>query len=262
MRKRGLILNKNKFPKILFIDIETSPNMVFVWQCGRKINIGPQQIVKERQIICISYSWEHEKKVRTVKWDLNKQTDKGLLKRFAPIMDKADIIIGHNGDKFDIKWIKGRLLYHGLQPSSLITSIDTLKLARKEFNLNSFSLDYLSKFLGVGKKQVMKFSDWVDIVLHKNKKALKKMITYCEHDVEILKRVFKKMKPYVTLPVNLTMSPYNKDIACGACGSKNYIGNGVRLTKRRVYRRLRCSDCGSCFIGHMLKDNKQFARLK
>lgn len=238
------------------MDIETSPNLVLAWSCGDKIRISPNQVVQERQIICISYSWELNPKIKTLKWDKKTHSDKKLLRKFIPILNSADIVIGHNGDQFDIKWIKGRLLYHKFKPLSLITSIDTLKLVRKEFNLNSCSLEYLSKYLKIGAKNAMNFSDWKAIVIDNSALALHKMVYYCEQDVNLLKRLYARIKPYTQLPVNLQALSPNTREACRNCGKHTLIKNGTCMSRLHGYIRLRCSKCGASYKGPIIKHPK------
>ena len=40
--------------KRLFFDIETSPNIGYFWRAGYKLNIGADNIIEERKIICIT----------------------------------------------------------------------------------------------------------------------------------------------------------------------------------------------------------------
>ena len=61
--------------KQLFIDIETSPNIVYSWRNGDKIFIDHNSIIEERKIICICYKWEHEKTVKSVEWNNGDDTD-------------------------------------------------------------------------------------------------------------------------------------------------------------------------------------------
>jgi len=68
--------------KRLFFDIETSPNIGLFWTAGYKLNIGHDNIIKERAIICICYKWAGEKEVHSLTWD-NKQNDKSLLEKFV-----------------------------------------------------------------------------------------------------------------------------------------------------------------------------------
>jgi DNA polymerase elongation subunit (family B) len=45
-------------------------------------------------------------------WD-KKQSDKAMIKAFLKVMAQADEIVAHNGDKFDLKWLRTRALLHG-----------------------------------------------------------------------------------------------------------------------------------------------------
>ena len=45
--------------KRLFFDIETAPNIGLFWEAGYKKTNNPDNIIKERVIICICYKWEH-----------------------------------------------------------------------------------------------------------------------------------------------------------------------------------------------------------
>ncbi len=116
----------------LFFDIETSPNIGLFWEAGYKKNIDYSNIIKERAIICICYKWEDEKEVGWLTWDA-KQCDKKMLERFVKIANTADELVGHNGDKFDLAWIRTRCLYHGIEMFPNYTTIDTLKVARSKF---------------------------------------------------------------------------------------------------------------------------------
>lgn len=189
-----IVKEKENSRKKLFFDIETSPNVVFSWRIGSKVNLSHDNIINERAIICVSYKWEGEDKVYSLAWD--KGCDKELLEKFSKIIDSADEIVTQNGDKFDIKWLRARCIFHDIPISPKFNSIDTLKMARAGFNFNSNKLDYMGSYLGVGQKIHTGYDLWKNIVLHNNGKALKQMIEYCEEDVRLLERVYNKLKPY------------------------------------------------------------------
>ena len=173
-------MNKSKR---LFFDIETSPNIGMFWTAGYKLNIGHDNIIKERAIICICYKWEGDEKIYSLTWD-NDQNDKKMLEKFVLIANEADELVGHNGDKYDLAWIKTRCLFHGIPMFPKYTTIDTLKQARAHFRFNSNKLDYIGKFLGLGEKIHTGFDLWKNIVLNKDKQALEDMVTYCKGDVD------------------------------------------------------------------------------
>lgn len=137
-----IIKEKERPKKRLFFDIETSPNVVFSWRIGNKISLSPDNIINERAIICICYKWENDERVFHLTW--NKGDDKEMLQRFSTIINSADEVIGQNSDRFDIKWVRARCIFHDIPVSVKFNSIDTLKMAKAGFNFNSNKLNYLS----------------------------------------------------------------------------------------------------------------------
>ena len=112
----------------LFFDIETSPCVGWFWRPGYNLNLDYNNILENAKIICICYKWEGDKKTYSLSWD-SKQNDKKMLQDFIKVLNQANEIIGHNSDKFDIKWIRTRCLIHGVDMIPEYTSIDTLNAA-------------------------------------------------------------------------------------------------------------------------------------
>jgi predicted PolB exonuclease-like 3'-5' exonuclease len=240
----------------LFFDIETSPNLVWSWRTGRKINISHDSIYQERAIICIAYKWAGEKKVHSLKWD-SKQNDKAMLKKFVKVLDSATEICGHNGDNFDLKWVRTRCLYHGIPMAPDYVSQDTLKLAKSKFLFNSNRLDYIADYLGYGKKKPTGFKLWTDIVGKKCPKAMKTMIDYCKHDVVLLEQIWDRFMTYV--PAKSSVAEYIS--RCPECGSDQTIVNKRRVTASGYSKvQFRCNDCGkyhTVAAGRFDKDKKE-----
>lgn len=232
--------------KRLFFDIEVSPNIVFSWNIGHEVNLSYENILKERAIICICYKFEGSDKVYHLSW--NKGDDKQMLEKFAKVLNTCDEVIGHNGDKFDIRWVRTRCLYHGISITPYIKSIDTLKESRGKFKFNSNRLDYIAQYLGLGKKLETGYHLWKDIVLKNSKSALKDMITYCKQDVVLLEGVFQKLNAYLPPKTNIASQFEREIIHCHECLSENTIINKYRITAggtRSVI--MHCNDCGKYF---------------
>lgn len=235
--------NRKEF-KRLFFDIETSPNLVTSWNIGRKINIDYDNIVKERAIICICWKWEGEKTVNHLTW--NKGDDKAMLKQFAEIIGSADESIGHNGDQYDLKWLKARCIYHGIPMMPKYQTVDTLKLARQGFRFNSNRLDYLGKFLGLGRKaDTGGFGLWKDIVFNNGKASMDKMVKYCKQDVLLLENVFEKLKPYTPHKTHVGVFLGKDKHSCPECASSTVQSRGYSVTAGgNKKQRLHCQSCG------------------
>ena len=230
----------------LFFDIETSPNIVYSWRSGYNLTIPYENIIKERAVICVSWKWEGESLVHTLTWD-KRQNDKKVVEKFVKILNQADEIIAHNGDRFDMKWLRGRAIKHGIEMRDSYTTTDTLKLARKGFNFNSNRLDYLAKYLGVGAKTSHSgFQLWVD-VMDKVDGALEQMVQYCENDVVILEKVFNKMKNYTKPTTHHASLKGAERWACPDCGNTDVHLNKTRTTSSGIIKReMQCKDkkCG------------------
>lgn len=229
--------------KRLYFDIETSPNIGFFWQSGFKLNIGYQNILKERSIICICYKWEGDKEVHGLTWD-KKQSDKKMLQDFIKVVDSADELVGHNGDKFDLAWIRTRCLYHGIQMFPNYVTIDTLKVARSKFKFNSNRLNYIADFLGIGQKIKTDFDLWKDIALKNDQKAMDKMVKYCKMDVILLEKVHQHLSTHIPFKTHYGVKFGADRGSCPNCGSDELLKHSDRVlasgTKRIVYK---CKTC-------------------
>ena len=213
--------------KILYIDLETSFNIGTFWRPGSRISLSHSNILEERQIILASYAW-NDKKPKTVKWKKDpkssnrylKYCDKSVVESLVAEMDKADLIVGQNGDRFDIPWLRGRAMKHGVPMDHSYQSFDTLKKSRHYMNLNSNRLDYLGEFyLSGGKVETGGFQLWLDCMFG-CPKAMQKMQTYCEGDIDLLREYYKHLIKYV--PSNNHVGAalgFSKDATCPTCGT-------------------------------------------
>ena len=234
----------------MFYDIETSPNIGLFWRSGHRLTIDHNNIIKERQIICVSYKWEGKDKVYTIDWGSN-QCDKKILRKFIPILDKADEIIAHNGDSFDIKWIKGRAMKHRMMMQPQYNTVDTLKMARGKHggSFNSNKLEYLAKFLDVPhKKADIGFDTWKKILLYKCEDSLKEMIMYCEQDIRTLEEVWKILRQYTPHHTHEAVLQGEEKWQCPTCTSTNIRKHDSAVTATGTIRYvMRCKNCGRTY---------------
>ena len=230
----------------LFFDIETSPNICYTWRTGYNINLSPDNIINERAVICVSYKWEFEDKVRTLTWDNG--CDKELLKQFIEVANDADELIAHNGDRYDIKWLRTRCLKHRLPMLSTYKTLDTLKKAKSHFLFNSNKLDYIAQFTEVGKKlETGGFQLWID-VMNGDKEALKKMVEYCEQDVLVLEDVYNAISSYISHNNNFGVLDGGTKADCPKCASENVRFLTTRTTAAGTIQRImKCNTCDSDF---------------
>jgi DNA polymerase III epsilon subunit-like protein len=230
--------------KRLFIDIETSPNLGIFWRAGFKQTITPDSILQERSIICICYKWAGVKKVEALTWD-KRQSDKAMIKSFIKIVNEADEVIAHNGDRYDIPFIRTRCLLHKLRMFPKYPTLDTLKFAKSHFLFNSNRLDYIGKYLGHGGKISTGLDLWKRILLEKDEAALAYMVKYCKRDVEQLEKVFNDFSTHLPARVHHGVLRGKLASSCPDCGSDNMKISKTRISAAGVKRhQMQCNDCG------------------
>ncbi len=231
--------------KRLYFDIETSPNIGYFWQAGYKLNIPYDNIIKERAIITICYKWEGQRDVYHLTWDKT-QSDKGMLEKFVKVANEADELVGHNGDRFDLPWVRTRCLYHRIPMMPDYKSIDTLKVSRSKFRFNSNRLNYIARYLNIGQKINTSFDLWTKIVFNKDKQAMDKMVKYCKQDVRLLEKVYKELEFYFNPKTHVGVLNNKPKSSCPRCGSeKNAIHQTiVSATGVKKYK-VKCKDCHS-----------------
>ena len=238
--------------KRLFFDIEVSANIGLFWQSGYKLNIGPENIIKERAIICICYKWEDDKTVHSLHWD-SKQDDKKLLQQFIKVINESDEAVGHNGDRFDLSWIRTRCLFHKIDMFPNYVTIDTLKIARQKFRFNSNKLNYIADFLGIGEKIKTDFGLWKNIMLNKDPKAMADMIKYCQKDVVLLEKVYKELARHTVAKTHYGVIFGGDRGSCQECGSDSLKIHSRKILASGIKKvQYQCTTCGK----HTTKTDK------
>jgi hypothetical protein len=185
---------------ILYIDLEVSKSMMFNY--GLKVPsqyINPDDLYRDFYIICWSASYVGKDTVWSecvTQKEAKKWSDARILPRLRELMESADIIAGHNIDRFDIKKANTRFLLNGLEPVITKKTLDTLKIARSKFAFESNRLDYISQKLGLRPKEDIRNSDWLKIVTTGNEATLKKVNRYCRGDVKSGKGILETLMKY------------------------------------------------------------------
>ena len=105
------------------------------------------------------------------------RNDKRIMKSVWKLLNEADVVIAHNGDRFDLRKINARFIANHIKAPLPFKTIDTLKQARKEFAFSSHKQDFITKFLKLEEKLDTDFQLWIDC-MSGNEKALKRMEEY------------------------------------------------------------------------------------
>ena len=229
--------------KRMFFDIETSYCQGWFWRPSFKTSISYDQIINDSAIICICWKWQGSEKVYSLEW--NKGSDKDMVNEFLKHINSADEVVGHNGDRFDLKWFRTRCLVHGHKSIPDIKSIDTLKISRAKFNFPSNRLDAIGKYLGFGgKKETGGIQLWHDIIQKNSKKAMKDMIDYCKRDVELLEKVFLKLEGFSKPKTHIGVQEGEGKCSCPYCAGVDFkLKDRVILATGTEKIVLQCNEC-------------------
>lgn len=255
--------------KILVFDIETAPLKAYIWRLWKQnvSHSNKQLITKSWYMLTWSAKWLFEDEILsdklTVK-EVKNEDDSRIVKSMWKLIDEADIIVAHNGLKFDVRQLNTRFLYHRLPPPMPYQVIDTLLHSRKRFDMPSHALSFLGEFLGLGSKIDTGGMDlWVNCV-EGDKEALKDMEAYNIQDVKLLEDVYLEMRPFIKPHPNMGLY-INDDVeVCPSCGSKHITWEGQYATYANLYDSFRCDDCNS--IGRsrktaLTKDHKKYLTM-
>jgi hypothetical protein len=238
---------KKAGPKMLFIDIETRPMLVYAWGLFDQ-TIALNQIKEDWCILSFAAKWGDDKKMfyadQSQVKDVN--DDKKLLEEIWKLLDEADIVVGQNVKKFDVKKINARFFAHDMKEPSSYRVIDTLSIAKKKFALSSNKLEYMShtfneKYKKLSHKKFGGFSLWTEC-LAGNQEAWKEMEKYNKYDVLATEELYHKLAPWDN-SINFGVYNDDEDQKC-SCGSEKELDKkGFAYTAAGKFQRYRCVDC-------------------
>lgn len=182
-------------PKILFIDIETSPIIAHVWRLFDQ-NVSLNQIEADWSILSFCAKWKGSDEViyRDTRHQADFQDDSCLLDELWDLLNEADFVVGQNSKRFDVKKINARFVLNGMPKPSTYRQIDTLEQAKREFGFTSNKLEYMTDKLCVvyKKKKHAKFPGhelWAQC-MKGNPEAWDEMQEYNEYDVLSLEELY------------------------------------------------------------------------
>lgn len=235
--------------KILLLDIETSMAKSYHYGLYDQ-NISIENIIEHPRMIAISAKWLGKKGVKF--YSEYHHSRKEMLQATYDLLDEADVVVGWNSKRFDVKWIQGELEVEGFGRPSPFKQIDIMAEVKKNFRFVSNKLDYVAhRLLDEGKHEYSMARMWrivdnpeTDEVTRK--KEWNAMKRYAIRDTALLDPLFERLRPWIKIPHPVVDS---EEALCHACGSDDLVKRGYALTLTGKYRRFRCNSCGSWFRG-------------
>lgn len=223
--------------KTLVLDIETRPHLASVWGLWDQ-NIPLNMLEVPGEVVCFSAKWLGEKKVHFYRGE-------DMIAEAWFLLDEADAVVHFNGKKFDVPWLNTEFKRGHMDPPSPFKQIDLLHVARKNFKLPSYKLQYVATWLGLGgKAQTGGYELWRGIIAD-DPKAWAKMERYNKQDVALTEKVYYELLPWIGNHPNHAL--YSVALCCTACGSSDYMKRGFYYTSVSKYQQYCCNDCGKYF---------------
>lgn len=248
-------------PRVLVADIETFPCIFYAWGPGKQ-NLGIEALHTDWSMMSFCGKWLGIDGVfyadnRYRAWP---RDDFEQLLCVHVILSETDMVLAHNGKKFDMRKIRARLALNGFPPLAPIKVIDSYQLNDKAFGFTSQKLAYVSEHFGdQGKSEHVKFPGlhlWKQCEAG-NMEAWEECREYNTRDVLETEAMYLKLRGWYHHGPNfgpyVTPSEQGK-VVCHRCGSENVIKKGTRpaRTQLGIYQRYKCNDCGAWPRGRVM----------
>lgn len=248
---------KYKQFKLLHLDIETFPNMGYVWSLWNQ-NVSLGQLVESGKTASWAAKWH---KGDEVYFDSLFHSDHETMTRgIYRLLDEADAVCHYNGKKFDMPILNSEFLKLGLKPPSPYKQIDLLHTVKQNFRLTSNKLDYVSQYLGFESKTPHTgFKLWRDC-MNDDPEAWKLMREYNIQDVNLLEPLYERLMPWIKNHPNMALYLDRDAPVCPNCGSKKLEKRGLQHNATQSYQRYKCQKCGKWSRDRksvLTKDKKQ-----
>lgn len=132
-------------PKILFFDIETAPLKAHLWSMWQQ-GVGLNQIEADWFMLSFCCKWAHSDEVfyydqRAAE---NIEDDYELVLKLWHFLNEADVVVGQNSKRFDVKKANSRFILNGLPKPSTYRQVDTMEIAKRNFGFTSNRLEYMT----------------------------------------------------------------------------------------------------------------------
>lgn len=232
--------------RVLLFDIETLPMVMLGWDLYRPV-FSYKNILEHGCTLSWSAKWLFDDTIHSdilTPKEAIAQDDKRIVQSLWKLLDEADIVIGHNAAKFDVRKMNARFLFHRMNPPSPYQIIDTKVAAKKVFYLPSNAQGYITQFLNLQEKLDTDFDLWKKCRVG-DKKALKEMHEYNIQDIRGLEEMYVTLRPWIPQHPNLSVYLTTDEAHCPKCQSKTIKLGGIYSTPANLYRCFRCENCGT-----------------
>jgi hypothetical protein len=228
--------------KKLFVDIETSPHVAFVWRLHDE-NVGLNQLIEPTRMLCVASQFDNETEPA-----LNAEWQQGghrkMVRGIHGALDDADVVVHYNGQSFDEKHLNREFLQAGLQPPSAYKTIDLYRVVKQRFRFASSKLEQVARELEVREGKIKTDFELWRRVMEKDPAAREEMEYYCREDVALIVELYDLVLPWIDRHPNAALYEGDSLMRCTRCASDNLVKNGHSYTSAGVFQKYRCRECG------------------
>lgn len=237
--------------KLLLLDIETAPNVAYVWRLF-DYSVPIDHLVDAGYVICWTAKFLGEKEVYSASV---LDGDEHMIRQIHQLLDEADGVITYNGNRFDLPTLNKDFLQRDLTPPAPYKRVDLYQVVKRNFKFPSNKLDYVCQALGLGSKVKHRGMDlWKDCMAGKES-AVAEMLKYNKQDVVLLEKLYDVLLPWIKTSVN--HSVLSGKLVCPNCGKEHYHRRGFVLTNAGKYARYHCQSCGTWFRSNKIEPQKE-----
>jgi transposase-like protein len=237
-----------KIPNVLVLDVEITPMEVYVWGLYKQ-RISHKSVIADWSLLSwagkLLFHNEVYSDCLTPK-EAVRRDDKRICESLFKLVNEADVIIAHNGIKYDIRAINARFILNGIAKPKPYQIIDTLMASRRMFKFSSHTLDYIGKLTLNKQKLETEYELWLRC-LKGDQESLDYMMKYNIEDVLLLEEVYNEIRAWIPSHPNLSLYAETDKECCPVCLSTEYEQNGHYTTQAGEFDSYTCSSCGSMF---------------
>lgn len=228
--------------KKVYLDIETSPHVAYVWKLFDE-NIGLDQLITPTRVICLAWKFDDEPVQFSAEW--NKGGHKRMVSDAYAVIEEADAIVHFNGASFDEPHLNREFLEYGYDPPAKPETIDLYRAIRSKFRFASNKLQHVSDVLELREGKIKTdFTLW-SRVLDGDTAAQAEMERYNREDVELTKELYDELLPWIDKHPNVALYEGDTLMRCTHCASEDLLKDGFHRTGAGVFQRYRCRECGA-----------------
>lgn len=228
--------------RLLFIDIETMPNLAWGWGMFDQ-NFSLEQVKEPGWVACFAAQWYGEKKMMFHS-EYHEGGYAGMVQAAWDLLDEADAVCHFNGTSFDIPHLNWEFVQAGLGVPSPHVDIDLRKTVRARFRPMSGKLQHIVQQLEIGSKVhhdgFPLWRGWME----QDQKYIRLMEKYCKRDTALLPELYEALLPWITNHPNLALFDGIEVDACPKCGSTDLEKRGFSYTQTAKRQRFHCNGCG------------------